>query len=643
MSRRAALPDPAGLLLAIAAGRLALYLPEAPLPRLTEALQTLSLSLPEALERGEAALMDVLAVADAPLARLARAARLSAFDLDLLGLAVLPALDDQAAEAVEALARGARRLTAGRAARLILPPEHHGATLRAALRDSPLWRAGLLRPPDPALPPGERRLDPTAALLAALDGAWPDTTAEGWVPRALQAATGPPGSLAPAAAELAAWVAEEEPPLLLLDAPVPERAAEALALAAAEAGRPALLLHPPPLTHPPGHPPPAPWAEAALIAAATGALVALAPEEAVSAPLLPLIAPLALIGADLSGAHHLPRRRLAIPPPAMAEQRARWQAARPDLPPAEASALAAQTWMTARDIAALAAGTERMEAEALLAARMALLPPRAPRLATLRHPETPWERLVLEPEAEARLHDLVRRVRHRVTVREEWGLAHGGPALVALLSGDPGTGKTLAAEAVARRLGLPMLAADLAQCVSKYIGETEKNLAELFAAAEGFRALLFFDEADALFGKRSAVQDAHDRYANIEVNFLLQRLERFEGVALLATNLAEGMDEAFLRRFDLIVPLQRPGAAQRLALWQRHLPERLLAPGTDLAALAAAYEMTGGEIRNAALTAAYAAAEGGAPICVRLLRAAVAQEFAKQGRPVPQGMEGGSA
>uniref|UniRef100_UPI0022EAC8FA ATP-binding protein n=1 Tax=Falsiroseomonas oryzae TaxID=2766473 RepID=UPI0022EAC8FA len=262
---------------------------------------------------------------------------------------------------------------------------------------------------------------------------------------------------------------------------------------------------------------------------------------------------------------------------------------------------------------------ERPEPAALLAARMEVAPPRAARLAALREPAVAWDRLVLDPVTAAPLEELVRRVRHRATVRETWGMDSGGSALVALLTGEPGTGKTLAAEAVALRLGLPLLAADLSRIVSKYIGETEKNLAELFAAAEGFAALLFFDEADSLFGKRTAVQDAHDRYANIEVNYLLQRLERFEGVALLATNLADGMDEAFLRRFDLSIPFRRPGPAQRLALWRAHLPAGQLAPGLDLRALAASCDVTGGEIRNAALTAAYAAAEAGTPIGASLL------------------------
>jgi SpoVK/Ycf46/Vps4 family AAA+-type ATPase len=173
--------------------------------------------------------------------------------------------------------------------------------------------------------------------------------------------------------------------------------------------------------------------------------------------------------------------------------------------------------------------------------------------------------------------------------------------------------------------------------VSKYIGETEKNLAEVFAQAEGFRALLFFDEADALFDKRTGTRDAHDRYANLEVNFLLQRLEAFDGIAVLATNMPQQMDEAFTRRFTLSIHFPRPTPGRQLALWRHHLPAGRLAPGLDLERLVTRHDLVGGEIRNAALTAAYAAAAAGGTITQALLEAAAAQELEKQGRPIPTG------
>jgi SpoVK/Ycf46/Vps4 family AAA+-type ATPase len=207
--------------------------------------------------------------------------------------------------------------------------------------------------------------------------------------------------------------------------------------------------------------------------------------------------------------------------------------------------------------------------------------------------------------------------------------------VIGLFHGPSGTGKTLAAEAIATRLRMPLLAVDLSLVVSKYIGETEKNLARVFNAAEGFAALLFFDEADALFGKRTGVQDAHDRYANIEVNYLLQRLEAFEGLALLSTNLLQGMDEAFLRRFDQLVAFRRPGTAERRLIWQGHLPRDQLDADVNVPELAHLFEMSGGEIRNAALSAAYAAAAAGEPINRAHLWQAIRREYTKSGSPMP--------
>lgn len=622
MSRRAG-AEPTALLLGLAAARLAPHAPGSGLA---------GLAVPPGPD-AEGRLIAALAAEEMPLARLARRARLSAFDLDLLGLAALAALDDRAAEAVEALTRGARRLTAAAAARLVLPLGTEAETLRRALRESPLWRAGLLLG-DPALPPAERPLRASPALLAALDGALPEATAEGWRLETLLPPPGPAGGLAPVLAALAGWAAGAGPPLLLVDAPRRHRAAEALARAAATLGRPALLLHPPPT--PEGTPPAAPpWAEAGVIAAAAGAVVALMPAVgALPGPADAPLAPLAVIGAEAIIGTRLGVRRLAVPGPALAEQQALWAAA---LPGADHAALAAQSWASPREMAAVAAAAQGTDSAALLAARMAAAPPRAPRHAALRAPGVPWDRLVLDGATRARLEELVGRVRHRATVRGAWGMAGGGAGVVALLAGDPGTGKTLAAEALAGRLGLPMLVADLSRLVSKWIGETEKNLAELFEAAEGFSALLFFDEADALFGKRGEVSEAQDRYANLEVSYLLQRLERFEGIALLATNLAQGMDRAFLRRFDLVVAIPRPGPAERRALWEQHLPAAARAPGLDLAAFARRFEVTGAEIRNAALGAAHDAAAAGGRVDAARLLAALGREFAKHGRPPPEG------
>nr|WP_298248518.1 ATP-binding protein [uncultured Halomonas sp.] len=221
-------------------------------------------------------------------------------------------------------------------------------------------------------------------------------------------------------------------------------------------------------------------------------------------------------------------------------------------------------------------------------------------------------------------------------VLDEWGfgaLFNKGHGAVALFKGPSGTGKTMAAAIVGAALDLPVFRVDLAAMVSKYIGETEKNLEQLFQAAEGSDALLFFDEADALFGQRSEVNDAHDRYANLETSYLLQRLESFGGLSVLATNLAQNMDPAFLRRFDHVIDFPVPTATHRRALWERGRQSRApIKAEIDFAMLAERFELTGAEIRNCWLDAAYRAAARGGEIGMDELMQAVATELLKQGK-----------
>jgi ATPase family associated with various cellular activities (AAA) len=257
------------------------------------------------------------------------------------------------------------------------------------------------------------------------------------------------------------------------------------------------------------------------------------------------------------------------------------------------------------------------------------------RLARRIDPSVGWADLVLPPAPLAGLHHLSDRVRLRDKVLGEWGLRRAGgrgEGVTALFAGEPGTGKTMAAEVVAGELGLDLYVIDLASVVDKYIGETEKNLERLFAGAEGVHGVLFFDEADALFGKRSEVSDARDRYANLEVAYLLQRMETFDGLAILATNLGSNLDEAFARRLSLVVEFARPDKDQRLLLWQKSLASVPLGSDVDLDFCAAAFELAGGDIRNIAVTVAYvAAAEGGIADMTRLVRA-VQLEYRKLGR-----------
>ncbi|MBK6872038.1 MAG: ATP-binding protein [Kineosporiaceae bacterium] len=254
-------------------------------------------------------------------------------------------------------------------------------------------------------------------------------------------------------------------------------------------------------------------------------------------------------------------------------------------------------------------------------------------LARLVTPHHQWDDLVLPPAQLAQLHGLVDSVRHRTMVNDTWGFAvrHGrGLGTAALFAGASGTGKTLAAEVVAGELGLDLLVVDLSQVVNKYVGETEKNLARVFEAAEDSGAVLLFDEADALFGKRTEVRDSHDRYANLEVGYLLQRVESFRGLAILTTNARNALDSAFLRRLRVIVPFPYPDAAARTELWRRAFPAQTPTADLDPAALAA-IDLAGGGIAAAALTAAYLGAARG-EVTPEDVAAATAWELAKNGR-----------
>ncbi|TVT72104.1 MAG: ATP-binding protein [Denitromonas halophila] len=240
-------------------------------------------------------------------------------------------------------------------------------------------------------------------------------------------------------------------------------------------------------------------------------------------------------------------------------------------------------------------------------------------------PRATWDDLIL-PEAQRRtLQQLAVHARHRITVHHDWGFAGKsarGLGIATLFSGDSGTGKTLAAEVLAGELGLALYRIDLSAVISKYIGETEKNLRKVFDAAEDIGALLLFDEADALFGKRSEVKDSHDRYANIEVSYLLQRMEAYRGLAILTTNHKTALDTAFQRRLRFVVHFPYPDAVQREAIWRSIFPAATPLGDLDFVKLAR-LNATGGNIRNVALSAAFLAAEAGTPVSMaHLLRAA---------------------
>jgi len=270
------------------------------------------------------------------------------------------------------------------------------------------------------------------------------------------------------------------------------------------------------------------------------------------------------------------------------------------------------------------------------AAGRSLSTPSLTRFAVPIVPRYTWADVILPADKMAQLRAIGARVRCRRRVLDDWGFGQKlsrGKGNIALFTGQPGTGKTMAAEAMANELGLNLFQIDLSTVVSKYIGETESNLSAIFREAENTATLLFFDEADALFSKRTEVKDAHDRYANQEVNYLLQRVEQYEGLVILATNLQKNMDDAFLRRLQFVVDFPMPAEAQREAIWRTQFPPAAPRdPSLDLQFLARQCKLSGGSIRNIVFAAAFAAAEEGVPIGMRHLATALRMETLKEGK-----------
>ena len=343
-------------------------------------------------------------------------------------------------------------------------------------------------------------------------------------------------------------------------------------------------------------------------------------------------------------------RRLARTPitaevkkPAPAEQRTCWAEALGDKAATAPDALATQfnfNTGSIRDIAHRqlnnpAAGDESL-ADRLWDDCRALTRPRVDTLAQRLTPVARWEDIVLPAAELALLHRIADQVRSRAIVYRDWGFANRmsrGLGISVLLSGASGTGKTMSAEVLANDLRLDLFRIDLSAVVSKYIGETEANLRRLFDAAEEGGAILFFDEADALFGKRTEVKDSHDRYANIEINYLLQRMESYSGLAILATNMKSALDQAFLRRLRIVIDLPYPGPAERKAMWTKAFPPETKTATLDFDRLAK-INVTGGNIAVIALNAAFEAAHAGTPVTMPIILNAARIEFRKLGRPV---------
>jgi hypothetical protein len=331
-----------------------------------------------------------------------------------------------------------------------------------------------------------------------------------------------------------------------------------------------------------------------------------------------------------------------IEKPTPAEQREAWQAALGESAADAPATLAAQFNLNIADIHDIAARVQQQHdasgplLERLWQQALAKTRPGLDSVAENLVPKADWSDIVLPKPEAALLQQIAAQVAARAKVYDEWGFRarmNRGLGISALFAGDSGTGKTMAAEVIANALKLNLFRIDLSAVVSKYIGETEKNLRQVFDAAEDGGAILFFDEADALFGKRSEVKDAHDRYANIEINYLLQRMEAYRGLCILATNMKSALDPAFMRRMRFIVNFPFPGPAERKQIWERVFP-----PGTPLGVIdcdrLSRLSLTGGNIHNIALNAAFLAAHARTPVSMSLILEAARTELRKLDRAI---------
>jgi len=360
-----------------------------------------------------------------------------------------------------------------------------------------------------------------------------------------------------------------------------------------------------------------------------------------------LRAPLIVGCAEPLQARRLNVHRVEVPKPDKPESRELWRA---ELGPYLASlnggleAVLGQFALSLQGIRSASAAVRRTEmsddgevGEVLWQACRGQARPRLEGLAERIEPRAGWDDIVLPEPQMSTLQELALHLAQRSKVYGEWGFeakSSRGLGFATLFAGESGTGKTMAAEVIAGDLGIDLYRIDLSQVVSKYIGETEKNLARVFEAAEDGGAILLFDEADALFGKRSEVKDSHDRYANVEVSYLLQRMETYRGLAILTTNQKAALDNAFLRRLRFVVLFPFPDESSRERIWRTVFPDETPLGDLDFARLAR-LNLTGGNIRNVALNAAFLAAHAGEPVGVSHIVRAARQEYAKLDRPRP--------
>jgi hypothetical protein len=596
--------------------------------------------------------------ADVRLRRLARDACLDAADEDLLVAALAPDVDHRFERLYGYLHDDVtrRRASVGVALELAgLHPAHAPARDRLGPGGA-LVTAGIVEVDDPDRPFLTRALrvpDRVAAHLLGSDT--PDPVVADLLVPAVPLAVADDGGLARYLAASRPGPGEP-PPLVYVAEEAGAGGRSFAATALATAGRPALIAD---LDRFGPDPAPATLAAAARAlgreALLAGAVLVAGPVDHLAErgpelvrTLAELDVPMVLTGRrhwEPAWARQVPITVTAPAPPA-AERARLWRASLDGLvasgvDPADATAQFRLTPEQVADAAAAALGQARLAGAPVDAAGLrkgarsrngAGLERKARRI----EPGVGWDDLVLPPAALEGLWDLALRVHHRDLVLSEWGMRPGGGrgrGVTALFAGDSGTGKTMSAEVIAGHLGLDLYVIDLATVVDKYVGETEKNLERVFGEADGVNGVLLFDEADAIFGKRSEVRDAHDRYANIEVAYLLQRMETFDGLAILTTNLRANLDDAFTRRLDAIVDFPLPDEDHRRLLWERCLGATVPTAGdVDLDFCARQFELAGGHIRSITVTAAYLAAGRGEAIGMADLMAATQREYRKLGR-----------
>jgi hypothetical protein len=631
------------------AGRLAAFLdgvfPEA--GRAVDGREFLE-SASQALKHEAAPRKQAGALAGDPLERLAKALALVRTEIDLCVLAGMAEEHEGFAAVFRSLhPRGDSRPSAGLAAQFLCDDAAQRSTLRELLEAGPAVSSGLLRVVGDG-PFYERSLQ-----LA--EGLWPVLRGINVWPTGVPYAQWPPVTnglqewfSGAAAARAAAAIASDEPCTVMLTGDSEESAFHrALALVHHAGREPAGIILPAVVDRDLER-----LIGVHALTRGSVPVLRLAPPEGPRAAESPLFLeyPATVVLCGLSGAVPIRGRRplltveagrLTAPArqemwratlPSL-ESRAAYLAARYPIEPAAAADVAADLAMRRRF--ASAPITEDQVAECLRArAGLSLLGG-----VKLIRPAATWDDLVLPTDRLVQLREAVNRLLLQDRVLDDWGFLKGRPGargVRMLFSGPPGTGKTLSAEVLAHSLAVDLLFVDISRVVSKWIGETEKNLAAVFETAERAQAVLFFDEADALFGKRTEVSDAHDRYANLETAYLLSRLERFEGLAILATNLRQNIDPAFIRRLEFAIDFDAPDREERLALWQVHVPRNApLASDVDLRELAVLYPVVGAFIRNAATAAGFLAASNGAIISRGHFIHAIRREYEKAGRAFP--------